>query len=300
MLLYWAVKCEWLDLANKAPSHHDQHLLRCLWRRSSAATAQYLRSKTKPSPVFGGLSTVRTTHGLNVLLQYKTKYSPGPSDPNAPLVGSATLIPPLLATATGNVLELGPGSGAQVQYFKAASNAQRIYGAEPCVPLHDDLQANARRHGLGDKYVIIEAGAEKETLVPGLAKAGLLNDKSPEHGVFDTIVCVRVLCSVQNLEKTAETVYQLLKPGGKLLVCEHTVNPWWTRQGSFVGRFFQTLYSLLGWTFFVGNCHLTRDIQQAVVGAADPYGGWERVDLSNNFGWSVLPYVAGTLVKRRK
>lgn len=203
-----------------------------------------------------------------------------------------------MATAEGDVLELGPGSGEQVQNFKPAVHANRIYGAEPCVPLHKDLQANAVRHGLGDKYRIITAGAEQDTLIPGLAKAGLLDNKSPGDGVFDTVVCVRVLCSVQDLYETTETVYRLLKPGGKLLICEHTVNPWWTRRGSYIARAFQLVYSTLGWTFFVGNCHLTRDIRKAVVESATRHGGWAKVDLTNNFGWSVLPFCAGTLVKR--
>lgn len=213
-------------------------------------------------------------------------------------MGSQTLIPPLLATAAGDVLELGPGSGEQIQYFKPATQVRRIYGAEPVLPLHDDIQANARRHGLGDRYFVVTAGAEKATLIPGLAKAGLLEKKSPGSGVFDTVVCVRVLCSVQDLHETAGTVYQLLKPGGKLLICEHTVNPWTTSKGSYIARAFQFIYSALGWTFFVGNCHITRDIRRAVTEAAVPYGGWARVDLTDHFGWSVLPYVSGTLVKR--
>lgn len=203
-----------------------------------------------------------------------------------------------MATATGEVLELGPGSGEQVQYFRPAAAARRIYGAEPCVPLHNDLQANAVRHGLGDKYRIITAGAEKTTLIPGLAKAGLLDKQSPENGVFDTIVCVRVLCSVNDLQETAALVYQLLKPGGRLLICEHTLNPWWTSRGSTIARAFQLIYTSLGWSFFVGNCHLQRDARSALMEAAAPYGGWAKVDLTDNFGWSVLPYCAGSLVKR--
>ena len=223
-----------------------------------------------------------------------------PPDPNQPLQGSATLIPPLLATSEGVVLELGPGSGAQVRYFKPASKARKIYGAEPCLPLHKALLANAHESGLGDKYAIVTAGAEKETLLPGLAKAGLLAKTGDDGGVFDTIVCVRVLCSVVNLKETGETLYELLKPGGKLLVCEHVENPWWTPKGSYLARGMQTVYSLLGWTFFVGNCHLTRNTGQALVDAAKAHGGWEEVDLTTSFTWTCLPYASGTLIKRRR
>jgi len=164
--------------------------------------------------------------------------------------------------------------------------------------LHKTLLSNAREAGVGDKYSIVNAGAEKESLIPGLASAGLLANTSEKGGVFDTIVACRVLCSVKDLHETCETLYTLLKPGGKLLVCEHTVNPWWTSKGSYIARLLQTVYQLLGWTFFVGNCHLTRNTRQALIDAATPYGGWEEIDLPQHFGWTALPYVSGTLIKR--
>jgi SAM-dependent methyltransferase len=222
-----------------------------------------------------------------------------PPDPNQPLEGSAALIPPLLATAEGIVLELGPGSGAQVRYFKPAVKVKKIYGAEPCLPLHKTLLANARDAGLSEKYAIVPAGAERESLIPGLAIAGLLEKASNEGGVFDTVVCIRVLCSVKDVKETGETLYKLLKPGGKLLVCEHVENPWWTAKGSYVARILQSVYMLLGWSFFVGNCHLTRNMGKALIDAARPHGGWDSVDLTTSFGWAVLPYTSGTLVKRR-
>ena len=165
--------------------------------------------------------------------------------------------------------------------------------------MHPQLLANARQQGLGDKYEIVTAGAEKESLIPGLAKAGLLAHGAAEGGIFDTIVCVRVLCSVTNVAETCETLYKLLKPGGKLLVCEHEVNPWPSSKGSVFGRAMQTVYSLMGWSFFVGNCTLTRDVGGMLEEVGRRAGGWENVDLKHNFGWSVLPYVSGTLVKRR-
>ncbi len=184
--------------------------------------------------------------------------------------------------------------------FAPAKTARKIYGAEPCLPLHPRLIASARDAGLEGKYEVINAGAEKETLIPGLAKAGLLQPGAADAGVFDTIVCVRVLCSVTDLVETGETLYKLLKPGGRLLICEHEVNQWQTPQGSYVARLGQTFYSLLGWSFFVGNCHLARDIEGAMIRAAEPFGGWEDMQLTHSFNHAVLPYVSGALVKRRK
>jgi SAM-dependent methyltransferase len=194
----------------------------------------------------------------------------------------------------------------------------RIYGAEPCVPLHNDLLASARKHGLGDIYEIIPCSGDKDSLIPGLAKAGLLDSREEgEDGAFDTIVCVRVLCSVTNLKDTCEALYRLLKKGGRLLVTEHEVNPIFSpstypsakcgkgsgTKGSLVARIVQVLYTMMGWSFFVGNCHLQRDIEGAILEAgrrADEQGkGWAEVHVKKDFGWAVLPYVSGVFTKSR-
>ncbi|RMZ92664.1 hypothetical protein DV736_g122, partial [Chaetothyriales sp. CBS 134916] len=228
-----------------------------------------------------------------------------PRDPNQPLEGSAAIISQLLPSAEGIVLELGPGSGDQIQNLKPArKQITKVYGAEPCIPLHIPLRANARLSGFGeDKYEIVSASAEKHSLLAGLDQAGLLPPKAKashgQGGVFDTIICVRVLCSVDNLEETCDTLYRLLKPGGKLLFCEHVVNPWRTAKGSGLARALQIVYSLLGWTFFVGNCHLTRNTGQVLINAPKgcTAGSWAEVQLDTHFGWSCLPYASGTLVK---
>ncbi|RMZ82027.1 hypothetical protein DV737_g2294, partial [Chaetothyriales sp. CBS 132003] len=190
-----------------------------------------------------------------------------PRDPNQPLEGSAAIISQLLPSAEGVVLELGPGSGDQIQNLKPArKQITKVYGAEPCIPLHKALRANARASGFGED-------------------------------------------NVENVEETCDTLYRLLKPGGKLLFCEHVVNPWRTTKGSLLARALQTVYSLLGWTFFVGNCHLTRSTAQVLVNAPrhinnnkdedEDVGasGWAEAQLDTHFGWSCLPYASGTLVK---
>lgn len=117
-------------------------------------------------------------------------------------------------------------------------------------------------------------------------------------GVFDTIVCVRVLCSVPELERTAQELYALLRPGGQLLVVEHVVNPWRTAKGSIVARVMQAVYGFFGWSWFVGNCCLDRDTEMALRAAADRDGGWEVVELDRWFGRSPIPYISGVLVKK--
>ncbi|PGG98215.1 hypothetical protein GX51_06935 [Blastomyces parvus] len=240
----------------------------------------------------------------------------------APRVGSSALIPPLLATADGIVLDIGPGTGTQTPLF-TNPNLIRMYGAEPCQGLHKDLAAKIEACGLGAKYQILPCSAERKALYPALGREGLLAETGAGvirgeeveglvqggQGVFDTIVCVRVLCSVPDQRATVRGLYDLLKPGGKLIVCEHVRNGWSVccgrgrgREGvSFVARVVQVVYTLLGWRFFMGECDLNRDTERVVREVAEEAGdgAWGKVDVQRWFEWSALPYVAGTFVKRR-
>lgn len=93
-------------------------------------------------------------------------------------------------------------------------------------------------------------------------------------------------------------LYGMLRPGGRLLVTEHVVNPWRRAKGSFVGRVVQGIYQVLGWSWFIGDCCLDRDTEAVLRAAADGDGGWERVELERNFEWSAMPYISGVLVKK--
>ncbi|TQB71156.1 hypothetical protein MPDQ_007746 [Monascus purpureus] len=163
---------------------------------------------------------------------------------------SSDLIPSILAKAAGIVLDIGPGTGSQIPLL-CSPEIKAIYGPEPCKSLHPELSAKIRQYGLENKYHILPCSAEASELLPALKEEGLVSDNSntPEEtgGVFDTIICVRVLCSVPNPEKVVGDLYSLLKPGGKLLVTEHVVNLWTTAKGSLIARFAQSFYEFLGW-----------------------------------------------------
>jgi len=125
-----------------------------------------------------------------------------------------------------------------LEYF-SPSHVTKIYGCEPVTSLHPALQSSADAVGLGDKLVVLACGAQEESLVPELGRRRLLrgdgNGKGMKiageegegqgegEGVFDTIVAIRSLCSVPDLEETLKMLYGLLRPGGKFLVWEHTV-----------------------------------------------------------------------------
>lgn len=182
---------------------------------------------------------------------------------------------------------------------KHAPGIKTVYGAEPCKGLHGELRAQARREGFEGRYHVLSCGVSAPELVPELWRHGLIRGEGEgEGGVFDTIICVRVLCSVPNLEQRVKELYTLLRPGGKLLFVEHVVNPWQTAKGSVVARLVQSIYQVLGWSWFMGDCCLVRDTEGVLRRVADGDGGWRVVDVERSFGWSAIAYVSGVLVKR--
>ncbi|RAL03185.1 EstA precursor [Aspergillus ibericus CBS 121593] len=234
---------------------------------------------------------------------------PPPIPTSGEIQGSSDLIPPILSHASGIVLDVGPGTGTQMPLLRSPA-IQTIYGAEPCHGLHAELRARAISEGLSDKYYILPCGVEASDLIPALQKQDLLNTNTTNptavlknlentgDGVFDTILCVRVLCSVPDMQQTIQSLYTLLRPGGKLLVVEHVVNPWRTRKGSIIARAFQAFYGLLGWSWYMGNCSLNRDTATALRIAAERDGGWESFELERWFQSTAMPYIAGVLVKK--
>lgn len=227
------------------------------------------------------------------------------SDPNSKEVpepvGSSALIPPLLRTASGVVLDIGPGTGTQMPLLTSPA-ISALYGAEPCKSLHGEIRAKAAAEGISAKYHILPTGVAASELLPALRATGTgvadSYDADARAGIFDTILCVRVLCSVPEMKRTVAELYGLLKPGGRLLVTEHVVNPWRRAKGSLIARVAQAVYQALGWSLLVGDCCLDRDTETALRAAADVDGGWESVELETNFEWSALPYISGTLVKK--
>ncbi|EAW12853.1 class I SAM-dependent methyltransferase [Aspergillus clavatus NRRL 1] len=225
----------------------------------------------------------------------------GTSTGTGPIQNSTDLIPSILAQASGVVLDVGPGTGTQMPLLRGPA-ITALYGAEPCAGLHAALRARADEEGLAGKYTVLPCGAAAAELVPELRRVGLVADEQggvPEGGVFDTIICVRVLCSVAEVEKTVGELYALLRPGGKMLVVEHVVNPWRTAKGSVLARVMQAVYMALGWGLFIGDCCLDRDTERVLRGAARADGGWESVELDRWFGRSPLAYISGVLVKKK-
>lgn len=145
----------------------------------------------------------------------------------------------IVPRAEGVVLELGFGSGLNLPYYDAAK-VSRIYALEP----EEGMLARARNAARGSPVPIdiLAERAEDITL--------------PNHSV-DTVLITYSLCTIPDAVAALTGARRTLKPGGKLLFCEHGLAPDAKVQRT------QRLVEPI-WKRIAGGCHLTRNIRALV------------------------------------
>jgi ubiquinone/menaquinone biosynthesis C-methylase UbiE len=113
----------------------------------------------------------------------------------------------LLAGASGDVLEIGGGTGANLPCYGPAVGSLTI--TEPQRPMLRHLERNVRAHGAGEHGPgarVLRAPAED---LP-------FDDRS-----FDVAVSTLVLCGVDDQPRALRELRRVLRPGGRLLFIEH-------------------------------------------------------------------------------
>jgi len=108
----------------------------------------------------------------------------------------------LLAAASGDVLEIGAGTGANLPYYGAGVRTLTL--TEPEAPMAKRLQRRMLAQRTDAK--LLRAPAED---LP-------FNDAS-----FDTVVSTLVLCTVDDQPRALRELRRVLRPGGRLLFIEH-------------------------------------------------------------------------------
>lgn len=152
----------------------------------------------------------------------------------------------LLQNISGDVLELGCGTGANFEFY--SDTVKRLVLIEPSIHMRKQLQAKIASN-TSSKKVNIE-------LLDDKAECISLPDVS-----FDAVVCTLVLCSVNDLEKTLIEIHRILRPQGKLYFIEHVAATnnitryKWQRRLAFL------------WKCIAAGCHITRHTEDAIKSA---------------------------------
>ncbi len=115
--------------------------------------------------------------------------------------GLADLRDALLRDARGSVLEIGAGTGLNLEHYRPDAD---IVLTEPAEPMARRLERRVAAIGRGGS--VIRAPAEALPF---------------PDAMFDTVVSTLALCSVDDARRALEELHRVLRPGGQLLFLEH-------------------------------------------------------------------------------
>jgi ubiquinone/menaquinone biosynthesis C-methylase UbiE len=137
--------------------------------------------------------------------------------------------------AEGDVLEVGFGTGLNLPYYDT-KKVRKVWGLEPS----ESMRQLARKK-------ITESKVEVEMIdLPG--------EEIPlDAQSVDTVVVTYTLCTIPDAHRALRGMRRVLRPGGKLLFCEHGIAP-----DSGVRRWQERINPT--WRTFAGGCQINRDI----------------------------------------
>ncbi len=141
----------------------------------------------------------------------------------------------IVPRAEGDVLEIGVGSGLNLAYYDT-TKVRRLWGLEPS----EGMRKLARKKLQGSTLEVewIDLPGEEIPL---------------DVNSVDTVLVTYTLCTIPDVHRALQGMQRVLRPGGKLLFCEHGIAPdpgvrkWQNRLNSIWGK-------------FAGGCNINRDI----------------------------------------
>lgn len=157
----------------------------------------------------------------------------------------------LLAGLAGTVVELGAGTGRNLEHYPDA--LERLVLTEPTAAMRDQLRARLAGIDPPFEVEVVDATADRLPLPDGVA---------------DAVVSTLVLCSVPALGPAVAEVRRVLKPGGELRVIEHVA-----ADGGWEQRLQRALDP--AWTWLEGSCHLDHETRTALAAGGFDVSGLE-------------------------
>jgi ubiquinone/menaquinone biosynthesis C-methylase UbiE len=148
----------------------------------------------------------------------------------------------LLAQASGAVLEIGAGTGANLAHLPTSGITSLVL-IEPAAPMRARLE---------QRVAALRTGSTVDTRVlAGSAEALPVPDSS-----IDTVISTLVLCSVDDIDAAVAELRRVIAPDGRLLLLEHVAGHGRTRR----------VQGLIdpAWRVVARGCRLVRDTRAAL------------------------------------
>jgi ubiquinone/menaquinone biosynthesis C-methylase UbiE len=159
----------------------------------------------------------------------------------------------LLADARGRVVEIGSGTGVNIQHYPRS--VEELVCTEPEEPMARRLEKKAAESDLN--VTVVHAPAERLPFA----------DDS-----FDTAVTTLVLCTVDDPPASLAELARVLKPGGRLIFLEHV-----RAQDPKLAKWQDRLHPL--WIRFGHGCNCNRATLEAIESSPLRVESHERGEL---------------------
>jgi ubiquinone/menaquinone biosynthesis C-methylase UbiE len=173
----------------------------------------------------------------------------------------------LLAQARGRTLEIGSGTGLNLEHYP--HDLDGLVLAEPEEPMRKRLERTVRRSRRDAQ--VIDAGAEELPF---------------DDSTFDTVVSTLVLCTVDAPDAALREIGRVLRPDGQLLFIEHVRS-----ESPMLARWQDRLAG--PWRRFAQGCRCNR--ATASLMAANGFALGELQEAS----WRAMPPIVRPLIAGR-
>ena len=145
----------------------------------------------------------------------------------------------VIPLATGNVLEVGIGSGLNLPYYQK-DNIKEIWGLDPSEELLEMARKKAKVEDMDVQF--LNAKAEVMEL---------------DDNYFDTVLMTYTMCTIPNLSQALSEIKRVMKTDGRLVFCEHGASPeqqvfkWQNRVNNV-------------WSKISGGCNINKNIPSII------------------------------------
>ncbi|HIF19081.1 MAG TPA: class I SAM-dependent methyltransferase [Gammaproteobacteria bacterium] len=145
----------------------------------------------------------------------------------------------VIPLATGNVLEVGIGSGLNLPYYQK-DNIKEIWGLDPSEELLEMARKKAKVEDMDVQF--LNAKAEVMEL---------------DDNYFDTVLMTYTMCTIPNLSQALSEIKRVMKTDGRLVFCEHGASPeqqvfkWQNRVNNV-------------WSIIAGGCNINKNIPSII------------------------------------
>ena len=174
--------------------------------------------------------------------------------------------------AKGVVLDVGIGSGLNIPFYDM-SKIDKVLGLDPSEELNNIAKDVAEENKVNIDFML--CGAEDIPL--------------PDNHV-DTLLITYTMCTIPEVAEANREMLRVLKPGGKLIFCEHGLAP-----DSNIAKWQGRINPI--WGKIAGGCNLNRNIPELITSAGFEIENLEQMYLPSTPRFAGYNYWGSARIK---